>query len=124
MKMKTLLAALSVFSVAIAALADEHAMAPSVQQLRYEWVDIAGDITQATNEATESSMHAHAMKLLARAQERINALKREWHYIFLRAAAAQDTKTEDTLMDLYPDVTLQVQLDQAAAMLEDQQARE
>ena len=69
-------------------------------------------------------MHTHAIKLLTRAQERINALKRQWHYIFLRAAAAQDTKTEDALMDLYQDVTLQVQLDQATAMLEDQQARE
>ena len=69
-------------------------------------------------------MHTHAMKLLTRAQKRINALKREWHYIFLRAAATQDTKTEDALMDLNPDLMLQVQLDQATVILEDQQARE
>jgi hypothetical protein len=78
MKMKTLLAALSVFLVAIAALADEHAMAvdPSVQQLRREWCDIAGDITQAVNEAAERDMHTHAVKPLTRAQERINAPKK------------------------------------------------
>ena len=124
--MKTLLAALSVFLVAIAARADEHAMAvdPSLQQLRREWCDIAGDITQAVNEAAERGMDTHAVKLLTRGQERINALRREWHYIFLRAAAAQDTKTEDALMDLDPDMTLQVHLDQAKVLLEDQQARE